>query len=201
MSYQSWTSHCSSGNQRIEGRDMGAREKMSHPSLSGRPLLGPDLQDSRKAEPTCPWSSPLPRPCSCHSCRSTGLRGAGSDSQTPPQRSSGGPHRCHGAGCGQGTGSTSADQNPDLGHPSCSSLTPTHSKTDRGQAVGRGQSQGEAQKETRADLEIFADGRIPHQPGYRKKREDQLKTPKPGVVEAQQIIVEMDNVAKLHTNI
>lgn len=67
---------------------------MGENSLHHRPL-----QDSKKAEPTCPQSTPLPHPCSCHSCRSTGLRGAGFGSQTPPPRSSDGPHQCHEAGC------------------------------------------------------------------------------------------------------
>lgn len=47
-----------------------------------------------------PLSTALPHRCSCHSCRSTGLRAAVSGSQTPPPRSSGGQHQRHGAGCG-----------------------------------------------------------------------------------------------------
>lgn len=37
---------------------MGRREKMSHPSLSHRPPLGPNGPDSKKVEPNCPWGAP-----------------------------------------------------------------------------------------------------------------------------------------------
>lgn len=57
-SYPSWTSYCPSGNRSIEAGGMGAREKMPHPSLSHRSLLGPNLQNSKRAEPTWPWSTP-----------------------------------------------------------------------------------------------------------------------------------------------
>lgn len=115
-SYPSRTSHCPSGNQSTEAGDVGAREKRSHPSLNHRSLSGPHLQDPRKRNPPA-WSTPLPHPCSCHSCRSTGLQGAGSGSQTPPPRSSGGPHQCHRAGCGRGTVSASAEETPAPIHP------------------------------------------------------------------------------------
>lgn len=118
VSYLSWTLHCPSRNYSIEAGDMRAREKMSHPSLSHRPLtfLGPDVY-SKKAEPTCLWRAPLPHPCSCHSCRSTGLQGAGSGFQTPLPQSSGDPHQCHGAGYGHGTVSASTEETPTYSQP------------------------------------------------------------------------------------
>lgn len=123
-------------------------------SFSHRPLLGPNVQASRKAEPTCPESTPLPRPCSCRSCRSTGLRGAGSGSQTLPPRSSGGPRRCHEAGCGRGRVRASAEETPgpsttpsrapqSLGQPSCVSLTPTNNKRDEGRERKGSESRGD----------------------------------------------------------
>lgn len=155
MSHLKWASHCPSANQSMEAGDMGTREKMSHLSLSHRPLLGPNGQDSKKAEPSCPWSVPLPHPCSCHSCRSTGLQGAGSGSQTPPPRSSGGPRQCHGADCE--TIKASSEETPypsptssraaqGLGQPSCISLTPPHNKIDGEGRVRRDQNHREREQ-------------------------------------------------------
>lgn len=136
-------------------------------SLSHRPLLGSSGQDSRKAEPTCPQSAPLPHPCSCHSCRSTGLLGAGSGSQTPPPQSSGGPHRCHGASCGQGQVRASAEEIPTHSlrpteHAGALASLPTPASPNGQQGRWRregnegAESQVREQKEPQGDLETPA---------------------------------------------
>lgn len=64
-------------------------------ALHGTQHPGPQKEHTL---PTC--SNPLPRRCSCHSCRSTGLQVAESGSQTPPPRSSDDRRQHHGAGYG-----------------------------------------------------------------------------------------------------
>lgn len=182
-SYLSWTLHCPSGNYSIEAGDMGAREKMSHLSLSHRPLtfLGPDVY-SQKAEPTCLWRAPLPHPCSCHSCRSTGLQGAGSGSRTPLPQSSGDPHQCHGAGYGHGTVSVSAEETPTYSQPPAEQCGAWANLPVSASPQPTRQMEGE---KTWGDLETFTDTRMRCHPKERKKMGPSEDTKAWGIVDAQ----------------
>lgn len=125
-------------------------------SLSHGPLLSPRVQDPRKAKPACHWSGHVPRPCSCHSCRSTGLQGAGSGSQTPPPRNSGGPRRCHGAAWGRAGGgsepllktpSTPTASSRAAPGPRPSFLHQLHPTDNRAERRGKGGAEGQRGRE------------------------------------------------------